>query len=212
MNRVIRHHFHRRMNNIIRAKSVLISGHWSLNPNIFCIFVESNLCLYFMEEMKGRTINPEVVDYTNKTVVTVIPCSQDDLSVDEWAYPCASVRVDYLVNSGHLLFSATFRKLLDGTPFGGDCFDDNAKAASEKADDLINGDLSAIGLEGLYNLDVYRYLVDREVTLIDRNDETVKEIISSSLNLPFIAPETIVAKLVPPVDGFYNFAVNWYCK
>lgn len=148
-----------------------------------------------------RPVYPKMVTDVNKTEVTITPAAEIDIE-HEVVLPAACIKVDYLVNCGHLLFSASFKKLLDETPFGGEYSDANVNAATEKASDLINGDLSAIGLEGLETLDVYRFLVENKAPL---NNDTIKAIISASLHLPYIYEEA----LCPPVNGFYRLEVDW---
>lgn len=155
-----------------------------------------------------RTIHPKSADSSYSTVVTIEPSFEENLLMPELVYPAAFIRVESLEN-GKLLFNATFKKVLDETPLADECrYVDCAADMTvvQTADRLINGDLSAIGLDGLNDFDIHHMFASlRIIDILDR--DTMIKIFSKTLNLPYVNRETKIAMLVPPKNGFYELEV-----
>ena len=149
---------------------------------------------------KCRIVKPTLADLRFKTVVAIKPGFEIDLLTDDFCYPLAYVQVDLLFND-RKLFSASFDKLLSDTPWT------DSNCAESEAWDIINGDLSEIGLGGLYGIDIYACLPSKTLPLMC-DCSTIRDILKRELGLKYI--ESYVDKLLPPMDGFYNFSIVYF--
>lgn len=149
-----------------------------------------------------RTICPELVDTSKETKVTITPSffpgDYDD------AYPECRVNIEYY-ESGRMIFTAYFDKLLSDDPWP---FGSNGEYAIWRAEDLLEGSLSSVGLGGLETLDIYKvsgmspYLAKFRMA----------EILEKALNLPYYTLDDFHQVHHPegcaPVDCFYNLVID----
>lgn len=141
-----------------------------------------------------------------ETVVTIEPTSEIDCNMPDfdYCYPAAEVKVEFKHN-GKLMHSTTFKKILDMT-----LYHDEGPGVVQIADDMINGNLSKIGLGGLSTLDIYYALRTMGVST-NLNADIMQEILENSLHIPYDDMiDHISHSFNYSKDCFYNLEVLVY--